>query len=99
MSGEDLVVLGCGGLGFQGLTMARAKYGAPIACDIGEDKLAEAAKLGCRTFNSAKPEAVAEIRALSRGGVAAVIDFVGNEKSYAFASSIIRSGGKVVVVG
>merc|ERR1712151_707495 len=67
--------------------------------DIGEDKLAEAAKLGCKTFNSGKPESIAEIRALSRGGVAAVIDFVGNEKSYAFASSIIRSGGKVVVVG
>lgn len=96
---EDLVIVGCGGLGFQGLGMACAMKGPPIAVDIADDKLAEAAKLGCKTFNSGDKESVNKIRQLSKGGVAAVIDFVGNEKTYAFANSIIRSGGKVVIVG
>lgn len=98
-SADDLVILGCGGLGFQALGMATAKYGAPLACDIRDESLAAAAKLGCKTFNSGKGESIAEIQKLSKGGVATVIDFVGNEKSYAFATSIIRSGGKVVIVG
>merc|ERR1719436_787845 len=96
---EDLVIIGCGGLGFQGLGMAAGMHGAPLAVDISEEKLAEAAKLGCKTFNAGKKESIEEIRKLSNGGVAAVIDFVGNEKSYAFADAIIRSGGKVVIIG
>lgn len=96
---EDLVILGCGGLGFQGLGMARAMHGPPIVCDISDEKLAQAAALGCKTFNSGSKSAAKEILKLSRGGVAAVIDFVGNEKTFAFANSIIRTGGKVVVVG
>jgi len=80
--------------------MATAKSGAPpIAVDISEEKLAEAAKLGCKTFNSAKKESAQAIKEISKGGVAAVIDFVGNEKSFAFASSVVRNGGKVVVIG
>merc|ERR1712060_72878 len=76
------------------------KNGAPpIAADISEEKLAQAANLGCKTFNPAREESVGEILKISNGGVAAVIDFVGNEKSHAFAKSIVRTGGKVVVIG
>lgn len=99
LGGEDLVILGCGGLGFQGLSMACAMYGPPIACDVAEAKLAEAARLGCRTFDASKKESVRAIQKHSRGGVGAVIDFVGTEASFKFASSIIRTGGKVVLVG
>merc|ERR1712032_1333457 len=83
-----------------GLTMAIAKNGgAPLAVDISEEKLKEAARLGCKTFDPRKKESVAAIKDLSRGGVGAVVDFVGNEASHAFAKSIIRSGGKVVIIG
>merc|ERR1712048_1539962 len=68
-TGEDLVILGCGGLGFQALTMANAKYGAPLACDIEDAKLAEAARLGCKTFHSGKKESIKAIRDHSKGGV------------------------------
>ncbi len=33
------------------------------------------------------------------GGVAAAVDFVGSESSLKFASSVVRKGGQVVVVG
>eukprot|EP00927_Polykrikos_kofoidii_P033707 TRINITY_DN28527_c0_g1_i1.p1 TRINITY_DN28527_c0_g1~~TRINITY_DN28527_c0_g1_i1.p1 ORF type:complete len:425 (+),score=38.73 TRINITY_DN28527_c0_g1_i1:1-1275(+) len=96
---EDLVVIGCGGIGFQCLGMAIAMSGPPIVCDISEEKLAEAAKLGCRTFNCNNMDTAEEIRKISKGGVAAVIDCVGSEKTFSFASSIIRVGGKVIIVG
>eukprot|EP00928_Gymnodinium_smaydae_P054012 TRINITY_DN37864_c0_g1_i1.p1 TRINITY_DN37864_c0_g1~~TRINITY_DN37864_c0_g1_i1.p1 ORF type:complete len:395 (-),score=26.51 TRINITY_DN37864_c0_g1_i1:93-1277(-) len=99
VSGSDLLILGCGGLGFQALSMARAKYGAPIACDVSDEKLTEAAKLGCATFNSSQQEAIHAIWEFNKGGVAAVIDFVGNETSQAFAKQVIRRGGKLVIVG
>lgn len=95
---EDLVILGCGGLGFQALVMATARYGAPLACDVMESKLLEAEKLGCRTFNAAQKESIMAIHDLN-GGAAVVIDFVGNEKSHKFAMSILRRGGKVLNVG
>jgi D-arabinose 1-dehydrogenase-like Zn-dependent alcohol dehydrogenase len=98
-SAEDLMIVGCGGLGFQGLGMAIGMNGPPLAADIDEEKLAMAAKLGCKTFNTMKKDAVNEIKALSKGGVGAVIDFVGNEKSHAFCNKVIRTGGKVVVIG
>jgi len=97
---EDFVIIGCGGVGFQGLNMAIAKNGKPpIAVDVSDEKLAEAAKIGCKTFNSTVKGSAKRIREISRGGVAAVIDFAGTEKSCQFAMSIIRSGGKVVLIG
>jgi D-arabinose 1-dehydrogenase-like Zn-dependent alcohol dehydrogenase len=33
------------------------------------------------------------------GGAAAVVDFVGSEKTFAFASQTVRRGGKIIIVG
>jgi len=99
---DDLVIIGCGGLGFQGISMALGRNGAPpIAVDISTEKLAGAAKLGCKTFTSGSPDSIKQIKKLTKGnvGVGAVIDFVGNEKTFAFANSIVRGGGKIVVIG
>ena len=35
----------------------------------------------------------------TKGGAYAVVDFVGSEESFEFASAAIRRGGKVIVVG
>ena len=81
VNAKDVLVLGLGGLGFQGLGFALPMLGgAPLAADIDASKLKEAQKYGCMTFNSSRPDAVKEIKAASFDGtgIGAVVDFVGN---------------------
>ena len=100
---EDLLILGLGGLGFQAMGFAEAMHGKGFLCaDIDESKLEYAAKTySCKTYNAAKDGEIERLRAESRGGggINTVIDFVGSEKSFAFGSSCLRKGGRVIVVG
>ena len=78
-------VPGLGGLGFQGIGFASAVLGGPtLAADIDDAKLAEAAKCGCKMFNSMKPDPIKAIRKQPFGGtgIAAVVAFVGNEATF-----------------
>lgn len=98
--GGDVLILGLGGLGFQGLQLARLMFGEPPrVADIDDVKLAEAAKAGSTSYNSMDIAAAQEIQADTGGGVFAVIDFVGSEASYSFAQASIRRGGRVVICG
>jgi D-arabinose 1-dehydrogenase-like Zn-dependent alcohol dehydrogenase len=98
--GSDVLILGLGGLGFQGLQLAKLLLGeAPRVADIDEVKLEEAAQSGSIGYNSGDIAAAKEIKADTGGGVYAVIDFVGSEASYAFAQASIRRGGRVVICG
>jgi D-arabinose 1-dehydrogenase-like Zn-dependent alcohol dehydrogenase len=98
--GGDVLILGLGGLGFQGLQLAKLMFGdPPRVADIDDVKLAEAAKVGSTGYNSVEIENAKQIQADTGGGVYAVIDFVGSEASYAFAQASIRRGGRVVICG
>ncbi len=98
---DRIVVLGCGGVGMMGIEFARALYKrGPIAADIIDAHL-EAAKRGgaVAAYNSKAPGAAKQLLADSNGGAYAVVDFVGSESSFAFANSIVRRGGKIIIVG
>jgi D-arabinose 1-dehydrogenase-like Zn-dependent alcohol dehydrogenase len=98
---DQIVVLGCGGVGMMGIEFARALYGkGPIAADIIDAHLDAAKKGGAvATYNTRTPGVAKQLLADTAGGVYAVVDFVGSESSFAFANAIVRRGGKIVVVG
>jgi len=72
----------------------------PLAADIDDEKLAAAKKAGASaTYNTKDPDSAKKLMTDTGGGAYAVVDFVGSEKSFAFASQAVRRGGKVIIVG
>ena len=97
-----MLILGLGGVGMQGFQMAKAMFGAaPCAADVRQDALDTVAGQGARAYNPAEPGAARAVKAESAmgTGVYAVIDFVGSEQSFAFATQSLRRGGTTVQVG
>jgi D-arabinose 1-dehydrogenase-like Zn-dependent alcohol dehydrogenase len=98
---DQVLVVGVGGVGMMGVQFAKALFGkGPLAADIDDEKLAAAKQAGASaTYNTKQPDAAKKVMADTGGGAYAVVDFVGSEKSFAFASSAVRRGGKVIIVG
>ncbi len=98
---DQLVILGCGGVGLMGVQFAKALTGkGPIAADIDEGRLDAARKAGAvATYNTKDPDALKRLIADTKGGAYAVVDFVGSEATFAFANGAVRKGGKVIIVG
>ena len=98
---DQVLVLGCGGVGMMGVQFARALFGkGPLAADIVESHLEAAKKAGASaTHNPSKDGEAKRLMAETGGGAYAVVDFVGSEKSFAFASQAVRRGGKIIIVG
>ncbi|MBV9693308.1 MAG: zinc-binding dehydrogenase, partial [Alphaproteobacteria bacterium] len=98
---DQVLVLGCGGVGMMGVQFARALFGkGPLAADIVDSHLEAAKKAGASaTYNPSKDGEAKRLMAETGGGAYAVVDFVGSEKSFAFASQSVRRGGKVIIVG
>lgn len=97
---DQVVVLGCGGVGMMGVQFAKALFGkGPIAADIDDGRLGAAKKAGAvATYNTKDPDAAKKLMA-DTGGAYAVVDFVGSEATFAFANQIIRKGGRIIIVG
>lgn len=100
-AGDQVVVLGCGGVGMMGVQFAKALFGkGPIAADIDEGRLDAAKKAGASaTYNTKDAGAAKKLMADTGGGAYAVVDFVGSEATFAFANQIVRKGGRIVIVG
>lgn len=98
---DPTLLIGCGGVGLMGVQFARALFpGAPLAADIDAGRLAAARASGAgATYDAADPETPKKIRADTRNGVGAVVDFVGSETSFALASRVVRPGGRIIIVG
>lgn len=94
-----IVLLGLGGVGLAGLSVAKALHGGPIiAADVNAEARATALSRGADlAVDPADPEALAQLAA--RGDVAGAIDFVGAPQTLGFAIGAVRRGGRVVVVG
>ena len=100
VEGDELVLIGAGGVGMMALQVALAQGLQPIVVDIDDNKLAAAKALGAKAvFNSGDKASVKAIKTLSNGGAYAVIDFVGAEASVNFGLGCLRKGGKIVIVG
>ncbi len=98
-AGDEVVIIGAGGVGMMAIQIAHARGIDPIVVDIAEDKLAAARNLGVkRTFNSSDAATAKEIRKAT-SGVYAAIDFVGAEASVNYGLSCLRKGGKLIIVG
>ena len=97
--GDEVVIIGAGGVGMMAIQIARAQGMNPIVVDIDDGKLAAASALGVsRVFNSSDPQTAREIRK-STGGAFAVLDFVGAEASVNYGLACLRKGGMLVVIG
>ncbi len=100
VDGDELVLVGAGGVGMMALQVALAQGLQPIVVDIDDNKLAAALALGAKAvFNSGDKASVKAIKTLCNAGAYVVIDFVGAEASVNFGLGCLRKGGKIIIVG
>lgn len=98
---DRLLLIGAGGVGLMGLTIARARTEAElIVADIDPVKRQAALEAGAaQAIDPAEDGALEALIERSGGGVAAAIDFVGAPASAGFGLGSLRRGGKLIVVG
>jgi D-arabinose 1-dehydrogenase-like Zn-dependent alcohol dehydrogenase len=94
------LLVGLGGVGMMGLAIARTLFQKPpIVADIDAEKRDAAMAAGAAAaYDPTDPQARKAI-ASSTGGLLAVCDFVGSERSLQFSTGLLARGGKVVVTG
>lgn len=99
--GESVAVFGLGGVGLAAVLGARACSAQPlIAVDVLPAKLKLALSLGAtHAIDGRDPDAVEQIRELTRGGVHHAIESVGHERVLAQAYAATRRGGTTISVG
>jgi propanol-preferring alcohol dehydrogenase len=95
-----ILLMGLGGVGMMGLAIARALFRQPpLVADIDAEKRKAAVNAGAAAaYDPSDPQARREILK-STGGLSAVCDFVGSDRSLQFATGVLARGGKVVVTG
>ena len=95
-----VLLIGLGGVGMMGLAIARALFREPaIVADIDAEKRDAAMRAGAAAaYDPSDPQARKTILTAT-GGVLAVCDFVGSDRSLQFATGVIARGGKIVVSG
>ena len=100
-AGTTAAVLGLGGVGFSALLAAVASGArAVIALDLNESKLALARELGATaTVNAGDPDAMAQVKALTQGGVDVAFEMAGAIAALELAWRITRRGGSTVTAG
>ncbi|MEC8995647.1 MAG: alcohol dehydrogenase [Pseudomonadota bacterium] len=97
--GDDIVIIGAGGVGMMAIQIARALGLDPIVVDIDDDKLEAARALGVnRSYNSSELQTAKDIRKTT-GGAYAALDFVGAEASVSYGLGCLRKGGMLIIVG
>jgi alcohol dehydrogenase, propanol-preferring len=95
-----LLLVGLGGVGMMGLAIARALFRTPpIVADIDAEKRQAALAVGAaQAYDPSDPQARKAVMAAT-GGLLAICDFVGSDKSLQFSTGLLARGGKVVVTG
>jgi len=95
-----VLLVGLGGVGMMGLALARALFKEPpLVADIDAEKRRAAVAAGAaQAFDPTDPQSRKAVFTAT-GGVLAVCDFVGSEKSLQFSTGVLARGGKVVVTG
>lgn len=97
---RNLLLIGLGGVGMMGLSLARSLFQQPISvADINPAARETALSNGASVaYDPADPEVAKRIMK-EFGGFDAIVDFAGSEKSMNFAVSTVARGGKIVVSG
>jgi len=97
--GEQVAVLGCGGIGLAAIQGARTAGASRI---IAVDPLAPRREAAIRSgaTDVLEPQgALKAVRSLTGGGVDAAIECVGDTRVMSEAFDMIRAGGRCIVVG
>jgi alcohol dehydrogenase len=100
-AGSSVAVIGLGGVGLSSLLGAVAAGARRIvAMDLSDEKLAFARDLGATdTFNARNPDAVAEVKAATGGGVEYAFELAGSTRALDSAFQVTRRGGTTVTAG
>jgi D-arabinose 1-dehydrogenase-like Zn-dependent alcohol dehydrogenase len=98
---RNLLLIGLGGVGMMGLSFAQAMFKQKISvADLNLAPRETALHNGAAVaYDPAEPEITRRIVKETDGGFDEIVDFAGNEKSMAFAVSVVARGGKIVVSG
>jgi len=98
---RNLLLIGLGGVGMMGLAFAQAMFKQPITvADLSAAARETSLKNGAAfAYDPSEPEISRRIIKETDGGFDEIVDFAGNEKSMAFAVSVLARGGKIVVSG
>ena len=99
--GENVLIVGVGGLGVHAIQIARVLGAHAIASDIDDGRLAVARKLGAvEAINARRNDKIDQIKQVTDGhGVDLCIDLVGTPASFDWAVQAMGRGGRYVVVG
>ncbi|MGE0830548.1 MAG: alcohol dehydrogenase catalytic domain-containing protein, partial [Hyphomonadaceae bacterium] len=97
---EPIVLVGMGGVGLSGLSLAKAMFPNPIiAVDIDPAKRQAALARGAAEAIDPNEANAARAFVKRSGGAFGAVDFVGAAETYQFATGSVRRGGVVVSVG
>ncbi|MCG8467247.1 MAG: alcohol dehydrogenase [Gemmatimonadetes bacterium] len=98
---DHLVIIGAGGVGFAGIQIAKHLIDAElIVVEVDDAKLAAVREAGVvHAVDGREDDAGRQLRKLTGGGCAAVIDFVGSEASATLGLRTVAKSGVLVVVG
>jgi len=98
---RNLLLIGLGGVGMMGLAFAQAMFKQKISvADLSPATRETALKNGAAVaYDPSEAEVSRRIIKETEGGFDEIVDFAGNEKSMAFAVSVLARGGKIVVSG
>ncbi len=99
--GQTAAVIGLGGVGLASVLGAVASGAVQVvAVDLSDDKLALARQLGAtHAVNAGDPDAAAQIREATRGGVDVAFEMAGAVRAMELAYAVTRRGGTTVTAG
>ncbi len=99
--GDDVAVVGCGGVGLNVVQCAVAAGARVLAIDLNEERLEIARTLGAaETIDSREVERVDKhVRRLTDGGVDVAFEAIGTPATIELAFSLLRRGGRLCVIG
>lgn len=95
-----LLIVGAGGVGLNGVALAKAVTGqAPIVADLDPAKREAALRMGAKSAIDPREDGALKTLIKATGGVMAAVDFAGSGASFEFAYGSLRKGGHMVSVG
>jgi len=99
--GDQVLVIGCGGIGLNLVQIAAAMGARVIAVDLLDEKLEWALKLGAaKTLNPTSVDRLDKaVRQLTGGGADVAFEAIGLPETQEQAFASLRTGGRFVVVG
>ena len=99
-SDEWMAIMGCGGLGMNAISIARAMgFNNIIAVDIDNGKLKAALEMGAtKVLNSKNDDAVSELQKLAEGRLMGVLDTFGGAATGRIAVRALSKAGRYLLV-